>query len=171
VKHRDPSATATSTLAFRPARFEEVPRLLQLVEGAIEEGCRAHYDDVQRRAVFLGYATNLFVDSVGPFETVVAEREGRLVGLAQLDPTNGGLRALFVAAGLQHQGVGRALLAAVETRARAAGCTRLGGAMSLNAAPFYAGAGFREVAGPERLLTVGVRVPVVRMEKRLGDPR
>ena len=43
--------------------------------------------------------------------------------------------------------------------------------MSLNAAAFYAGAGFREVAGPERLLTVGVRVPVVRMEKRFGEPR
>jgi putative acetyltransferase len=171
VKRRVPSPTATSALAFRSARFEDVPRLLQLVEGAIEEGCRGHYDDVQRRAVFLGYATNLFVDSIGPFETIVAERDGRPVGMAQLDPKSGGLRALFVAAGLQHQGVGRALLAAVEARARAAGCTRLGGAMSLNAAPFYESAGFRTVAGPERLLTVGIRVPVVRMEKRFGEPR
>jgi GNAT superfamily N-acetyltransferase len=155
------------TLSLRAARFEDVPALLQLIEGAIEHGCGEHYDRVQRRAVYLGYASSLFVDALGPFRTVVAEVEGRLAAVAQLDVDAGALRALFVDADVQGQGLGRAVLAAVEARARAAGCTRLRGAMSLNAVPFYAGAGFLPCGGPTRLRSAGVRVPVVWMEKSL----
>ena len=96
----------------------------------------------QRRAVFLVYASNMFVDAVGPFQTVAAEIGGELAAVAQLDVAGGALRALFVDAAAQGQGVGRATLAAVEARAQAAGCARLRGAMSLNAVPFYARAGF-----------------------------
>jgi hypothetical protein len=39
--------------------------------------------------------------------------------------------------------------------------------MSLNAVPFYQRAGFRPCAGPERLTTAGVHVPIVRMKKDL----
>jgi GNAT superfamily N-acetyltransferase len=138
-----------------------------MIEGAIEHGCREHYDVVQRRAVYLGYASNLFLDAVGPFETLVGEMGGRLVGFAQLDVASSGLRALFVDATLQGQGVGRALLAALEARARAAGCARLRGAMSLNALDFYAQSGFRPCGGPTRLLSAGIRVPVTWMEKSL----
>ena len=127
---------------MRAARFEDVSAILRLIEGAIEHGCRDHYDRAQRRAVYLGYASNLFADAVGPFQTLAAEIGGQLAAVAQLDVAAGALRALFVDAALQGQGVGRALLAAVEARARAAGCSRLRGAMSLNAVPFYAQAGF-----------------------------
>ena len=60
------------------------------------------------------------------------------------------------------------MLAAVEARARAAGCARLRGAMSLNAVSFYARAGFLPCAGPTRLQSAGLRVPVSWMEKSLG---
>ena len=154
---------------MRAAQFEEVPRLLQLIEGAIAYGCRRHYDQAQRRAVYLGYASNLFVDALGPYETMVAEIDGRLVGVAQLDSAAGVLRALLIDADLQGRGLGRALLAAVEERARAAGCPRLGGAMSLNAVPFYTAAGFRARDRAARLMSGGVQVPVVWMEKSLGQ--
>jgi putative acetyltransferase len=152
---------------IRAGRLEDVSAVLHLIEGAIEHGCRGHYDATQRRAVYLGYATSLFADAVGSFELWIAEIDGQLAGVAQLDPSCGGLRGLYVGAALQGQGVGRVLLAAVEDRARAAGCARLGGAMSLNAVPFYAQAGFRPCAGPSRLLSAGVRVPITRMEKPL----
>jgi GNAT superfamily N-acetyltransferase len=167
MRRRRIAQPGTAALALRPARFEDGPAILRLIEGAIERGCRDHYDPAQRLAVYLGYASNLFVDLVGPFVTLAAEIDGSLVAVAQLDIAGGGLRALFVDAALQGQGLGGALLEAVEARARAAGCARLGGAMSLNAVPFYSRAGFRPTGGPERLLTAGVRVPVVRMEKRL----
>jgi putative acetyltransferase len=161
-----PEASAAA-LSVRDARFEDVPGILRLIEEAIEQGCRDHYDAAQRRAVFVGYASNLFVDAVGPYETLAAELDGQLAAVAQIDVARGGLRGLFVAGAFQGQGLGRALLAIVEERARVAGCSELGGAMSLNAVPFYTQAGFGSAAGPERLLTAGVRVPIVRMKKQL----
>jgi GNAT superfamily N-acetyltransferase len=152
----------------RAARFEDVSPILRLIDGAIERGCDDCYDRVQRRAVYLGYASNLFVDAVGPFQTLVAEIGGRLAAVAQLDVAAGVFRALFVDAADQGQGVGRALLAAVEARARAAGYARLRGAMSLNAVSFYAGAGYRPADGPARLLSAGVRVPVTSRGRRRG---
>ena len=155
------------TLSVRAARFEDVSAILLLIEGAVEHGCRDHYDEAQLRAVYVGYASNLYADAVGPFEMMVAEIDGQLAGVAQLDVDTGVLRALFVDAALQGQGVGRVLLAATETRAREAGCSRLRGAMSLNAVPFYGQAGYRPCGGPARLLTGGLRVPVTWMEKSL----
>jgi GNAT superfamily N-acetyltransferase len=145
-----------------------VPLLLQLIERAVEHGCRVHYDATQRRAVYLTYAANLFVDAVGPFQTLVAEIAGQLVAVAQLDVDAGQLRALFVDAAVQGRGVGSAMLAAVETRARVAGCASLRGAMSLNAVPFYERAGFRPMGGPTQLRNAGVAVPVLWMEKSLA---
>jgi putative acetyltransferase len=170
MRRRQPARTDApdaSTLSVRPVRFDEVSELLRLIEGAIAHGCRNHYDRAQRRAVFLVYASNLFVDVVGPFQTVAAEIGGQLAAVAQVDVAAGALRALFVDAAAQGQGVGRAMLAAVEARARAAGCARLRGAMSRNAVPFYARAGFLPCGGPARLFSAGLRVPVTWMEKSL----
>ena len=167
MRRRQVVGTDAPTLSVRPARFEDVPAMLQLIEGAIEHGCRDHYDAAQRRAVYLGYASNLFVDALGPFVTLAAEVGGRLAAVAQLDVAAGTLRALCVDAAVQGQGLGGALLAAVEARARAAGCSRLRGAMALNAVRFYARAGFVARGGEERLVCDGVRVPVQWMEKSL----
>jgi putative acetyltransferase len=158
------------SLSMRRLRFEDVPAVLDLVRRAVEHGCRHHYDPVQRRAVYLSYAGNLFVEALGPFDTVVAEQDERIVGVAQVDPSDDRLRALFVDGARQHRGVGRALLAAVETRARERGARRLHGAMSLNAVSFYLRAGFKPCFGPERLMSSRVAVPVVRMEKNLFAP-
>ena len=167
MRRRQIPEASAPPLSIRIARFEEVAAILRLIERAVEQGCRGQYDEAQRRAVVVGYASSLFVDALGPYETFVAEIGRQLAGFAQLDLRGGGLRALFVDGSLQGQGLGRALLAAVEQRARDAGCARLGGAMSLNAVSFYTRAGFRPFDGPARLLTAGIPVPVLRMEKRL----
>jgi putative acetyltransferase len=167
MRRRQIARADAPTLSVRAASFEDVSAVLRLIEGAIEHGCREHYDRAQRRAVYIGYASNLFIDAVGPFQTLAAEIGGQLAAVAQLDVATAALRALFVDAAVQGQGVGRALLAAVEARARAAGCLRLRGAMSLNAVPFYVQAGFLPCAGPARLLSAGLRVPVTWMEKSL----
>jgi GNAT superfamily N-acetyltransferase len=148
-------------------RFEDVPEILRLIEAAIEHSCRDQYDARQRRAVYASYAASLFVESMGAFDSLVAEDGGRLVGYAQLDSTNGRVRALFVDGRSQRRGVGRALLSNLEARALRAGRRRLHGAMSTNAVPFYLAAGFRPSAGPEQLIAAGVHIPVLRMEKSL----
>ncbi len=152
---------------MRAIRFEDVPEVLRLVRRAVDHGCRDHYDQRQRDAVHASYARNLFVEAQGPFETVAATWQGRVVGIAQFDPADDRLRALFVDAGHQQRGVGRALLAEIDQRATRRGKVRLHGAMSLNAVSFYLHAGFRPIGGPERLTSTGILVPVVRMEKEL----
>jgi N-acetylglutamate synthase-like GNAT family acetyltransferase len=168
MKQRELLPVGAPSLSMRFARFEDVSGILRLIERALEHGCRDDYDECQRRSVYLGYASSLFIEALGPFETLVAEMGGRLAGAAQLDPRVGLLRALFVDAGFQGQGVGRALLAAIEARARASHCKRLFGAMSLNAIGFYGRAGFRARGGPERLRGAWTSVPVVWMDKPLG---
>lgn len=153
---------------MRKARFEDVPAILRLIERAIERGCRNHYDERQRRSVYLGYASSLFIDALGPFETLVCERDDRLAGAAQIDLRAGVLRALFVDAELQGLGIGRRLLAVVESHARAAGGRQLGGAMSLNAVSFYRHVGFRAEAGPQKIHGAYAPVPVQWMVKTLS---
>jgi GNAT superfamily N-acetyltransferase len=158
-------------LQMRSMRFDEVPEVLRLVERAVERGCRNHYDPRQRAAVCAAYAGALFVEALGPFETVVVEQQGRVIAIAQLDPSHDRLRALFVDAGCQQRGVGRALLSDIEDRARRRRRTRLDGAMALNAVGFYLRAGFLPCGGPEHLGSASVSVPVQRMEKHLrGKP-
>jgi GNAT superfamily N-acetyltransferase len=165
MKQRELAPVGAPSTSMRLARFEDVPGILRLIERALEHGCRDVYDERQRRSVYLSYASSLFIEALAPFETLVAETGGRPVGVAQIDPRTGVLRALFVDAGFQGQGVGRALLAAVEARARAAHCERLCGAMSLNAVEFYRRAGYRERGASGRLAGAPTRVPVLWMEK------
>jgi GNAT superfamily N-acetyltransferase len=163
----DSAAKRPLSLGVRAICFEDVPDILRMIRRSVDHGCRDHYDPIQRAAVFASYAQNLFVEALGPFDTVAAVEVERLIGVAQLDPQTDRLRALFVDADFQQRGVGSALLADVEQRAWRRGLTRLHGAMSLNAVPFYLRAGFRPGPGPERLIAAGVSVPVVRMEKTL----
>ena len=159
--------TPTSALELRPIRFEEAAPILGLIQRAIERGCREHYSPAQRRAVFLTYAQGLFADVPGPFVSIVAAQLEAPVGFAQLDPSTGRLRALFVEGDRQGAGIGSLLLAEIENHVRRRGGQHLTGAMSLNAVSFYARAGFRPCGGPERLSSAGLAVPVVRMEKLL----
>ena len=111
---------------------------LRIIARAVERACRHHYDQTQRRVVILSYGSHLFAEAVEPFELVVAEWEGCLLGAAQLDPADGRLRALFVDADCQGDGLGGALPEEVEARALRRGLRRVHGAMSLNVVPFYA---------------------------------
>jgi putative acetyltransferase len=155
----------TPALELRPIRFEEVAAVLALIQRAIERGCREHYNPAQRRGVFLAYAQGLFAEVPGPLVSIVAAQMEAPVGFGQLDLATGRLRALFVEGDRQGAGIGGLLLSEIENQHRRRGGRRLTGAMSLNAVPFYARAGFRACGGPEHLTSGGVTVPVVRMEK------
>jgi GNAT superfamily N-acetyltransferase len=155
------------TSGVRRARFEDAPELLRLIERAVEAGCARDYRPAQRRAVFLSYAETLFLDILGPAETFVAEAAGRPIGMAQLRVDTGRLSALFVDRDLQGHGVGYALLGWVLAHATKRRLRRVHGAMSLNAVPFYARAGFQPCAGRRQLIHQGVVVPVLPMERFL----
>jgi N-acetylglutamate synthase-like GNAT family acetyltransferase len=156
-----------SVMAVRKADFTEVTAMLRLIERAVARGCRDHYDAQQRQAVFLSYAQSLYLEIMRGFDTVVGEVAGQMVGIAQLDAGEGRLRALFVDDHSQGGGRGAQLLGWAERRARQAGRSQIHGAMSLNAVPFYARAGFQPCEGNRWLSHAGVLVPVVPMHKML----
>jgi GNAT superfamily N-acetyltransferase len=168
IMSRAIESTEAARLCLRRGRFEDVNAVLRLISAAVEHGCREHYGIAQRRAVFLTYAESLFVDIIQPFDTIVAERDGVLVGVAQLDPAAARLRALFVTPALQGRGLGRVLMTSVERLARAHRLSEIDGAMSLNAVPFYRGVGFVARPGADHLVRGGVMVPIVNMHKSLG---
>jgi len=156
--------SSTPLIHVRKARFEDVAEVLRLIARAIERGCRRHYSARERRAVYASYARCAFLDVMAPYETLVVESEsGALTAFAQLDPSTGGLRALFVDDQAQGHGVGRALLAHVVARAAAHGCPRVHGAMALNAVPFYERAGF-SVSG---VAQAGACPPITLMRRRM----
>ena len=72
----------------------------------------------------------------------VAEEDGRIVGYGRFDADSGEVEATYVAPGAQGRGVGAALLAESEARARRAGFRAIHVSASLNAVEFYRHAGF-----------------------------
>ena len=89
---------------------------------------------------------------------VVAERDGRVVGFAELRPSGGYFEAMragpwtgevsavYVHPDAAGGGVGSALLAELERRARERGLATLGLQASLNAVPFYEACGYERVS-------------------------
>ena len=77
------------------------------------------------------------------------------------------IRAFFVDPAWARRGVGRQLLEACETAARAAGFTRLELAATLPGVPLYEIAGYRAVEQLAVPMPEGETLPIVRMEKHL----
>jgi GNAT superfamily N-acetyltransferase len=100
--------------------------------------------------------------------TLVAEAAGRIVGFAELTEY-GQVQMLYCHRDHQGQGVGSALLAALERAARALGLTRLGTEASLTARPFFEARGFQVVARQEVELR-GQRLVNFAMTKPLAAP-
>jgi GNAT superfamily N-acetyltransferase len=120
---------------------------------------------------------------------LVAERDGRLVGCGgwslrrkayagpaasqtdaepldpRTEPTR--IRAMFTAPDVARQGVGRAILAAAENAARAAGFSRARLGATLSGETFYRRSGYLEIGRETASLPDGTAIAVVLMEKDL----
>jgi GNAT superfamily N-acetyltransferase len=77
------------------------------------------------------------------------------------------IRAFFVAPSHARRGIGRRLLEACETAARAAGFTRLELMATLPGVPLYAACGFVEAERVIDVLPDGTAIEFVRMARRL----
>ncbi|AUV81144.1 N-acetyltransferase [Salinigranum rubrum] len=108
---------------------------------------------------------------------IVAEKEGQIVGFGSLrfetseSDSDAEVTAVYVHPSVVRQGVGTAIHAELERRARAHGAQSLGLSSSLNAVPFYEARGyehfgerFHEFSAHEE---TGVTGTVVEMRKRL----
>jgi putative acetyltransferase len=137
---------------------------------AIRHGCATHYppDDL---AAWTARATPATcADAIATRHVVVAERDGGgLAGFAQLHPQDGAVEAVYVEPDCARRGVGRALMAALESAARALGLTGLVVEASLNAVPFYGALGYGHECWAQHSLGGGHHIACAVMSKRLGD--
>ena len=101
---------------------------------------------------------------------IVAERDGRIAGFGALVVAERELRACYVHPEAGRRGVGRALVAELESRARAAGLKALELDASLNAEAFYRALGYRTLRHGIHLLHRAGRdipMPCAKMRKAL----
>jgi putative acetyltransferase len=101
---------------------------------------------------------------------LIAERDGRIVGIGCLIAGNGELRACYVAPEASRRGVGSAIVGAIESAAREQGIAHLDVDSSVTAEPFYAVLGYEARERSEHILPNGLRMACVKMRKRLHPP-
>jgi GNAT superfamily N-acetyltransferase len=115
-------------MLFRDARAEDVPAIVAMLADDPLGQARESADMSPYHAAFAEIAANPM------HHLIVGERAGRVIACCQLTVLSGlsrrGARralveAVRVAADLRGQGIGAALMAECESRARAAGCTMI----------------------------------------------
>jgi putative acetyltransferase len=99
---------------------------------------------------------------------LVAEMEGRIVGIGALVLANCELRACYVAPEAARSGVGSALVREIERIARHKGLVYLQMDSSVTAEPFYVAQGYKVRHRGEHKLRSGRRMACVQMEKALN---
>jgi putative acetyltransferase len=102
---------------------------------------------------------------------LLAEIDGRPVGIGALVPERSELRACYVIPEAARRGCGSAIVLEIERIARDRGLTRLELAGSLNAEPFYLSQGYRVRQRSDVVLRNGHRLACVWMEKELSEGR
>jgi GNAT superfamily N-acetyltransferase len=175
---------------LRLARPEDVPAIAELIPLSVRALQAPYYSAAQMEAAIgpvFGVDRQLIADGT----YFVAESDGQLAGCGGwsrrqslcgsdqdrpagtdtgLDPERdpARIRAFFVHPGRARQGIGRAILLASETAARAAGFQRAELVATLAGEPLYAAHGYEAVERYELPMRDGLGLPVVKMTKRLG---
>jgi GNAT superfamily N-acetyltransferase len=155
------------SISLRPATDDDRAAICAVHVRAIRETCSRSYPPEQVSA----WAGLLSPDSYSAVlrerVLVVATDGGIVIGFGQLDPRTREVDAVYVLPDRQGEGIGRLLLADLEARARALGIAILELSATLNAAPFYARAGYVRRHPAIHRLPTGADLEVVRMSKDL----
>lgn len=156
----------------REATPADAGAIFEVHRASIEVLGREGYDEAQVAAWGEGGSPDDYeLDDPG-LQFVVAEREGRVVGFGCLAVEPGEhldadvdaeVTAVYVHPSAARQGVGSALLADLERRARERGSRSLGLWASLNAVPFYESRGYDRVGERTHEFSGGVEGRVVEM--------
>jgi GNAT superfamily N-acetyltransferase len=174
----------------RAARHEDIPRIERLIERSVRGLSVAHYDAAQIESAlrFIFGVDSQLIDD-GTYHVIEADgelaaaggwsRRRTLFGGDQwkhgadepLDPSRerARIRAFFVDPAWSRRGLGRSLYDACLRDALAAGFRRLELMATLPGEPLYRALGFMADERIELALPDGVRVPLVRMSRPIGD--
>ncbi|RTL71931.1 MAG: GNAT family N-acetyltransferase [Hyphomicrobiales bacterium] len=156
-------------MIVRPARPEDAEAAALVLRRSIAELCRAdHQDDPETLRQWLGNKTpesvRAWIAAYGP-RLVVAEAEGRILGIAGLQPS-GRISVNYVSPDARFMGVSKGMMADLERQARGLGLTECTLESTRTALAFYRGIGYTEAGPPVPGFGVTQAHP---MRKRLGD--
>lgn len=156
-------------MQVRPATSDDLEAIAECHTAAIRTFGPQVYDEEQVEA-WVGPEDadpDYPVDSVD-HRLVVAERAGDVAGFGDLVVPDREVTAVYVHPEHVGEGVGTALLAHLEGRAREAGLEELQLLSSLNAVGFYERAGYERRRETTHETSVGVDLQVVAMRKGLS---
>jgi N-acetylglutamate synthase-like GNAT family acetyltransferase len=138
-----------SPLSIRPAQSQDIPHIERLIRAAILR-LAVHEYGAPRAEL---WAKRQPLDTralIGANTCLVGERDKLIVAVAgyaphEKWPERAWLRSVFVDPNIARRGAGRQIVAAVEAAAQEAGRVDFGVMASLNAIPFFAALGYREL--------------------------
>jgi putative acetyltransferase len=157
-------------IAVRPLGSDEGRIYLEIVNSAIRGLAASHYppDAID------GWLVPITDETLGDLMLnadheirLVAELDGKAVGIGALILERSELRAVYVSPQVARRGFGSALVREIERIARENGLTGLELAASRNAEPFYAAHGYEVRERSEVVLRNGHRMAAVWMTKNL----
>jgi GNAT superfamily N-acetyltransferase len=178
----------TPAFSHRMARRDDIPALKRLMAASIRELLRDFLSPELVEASFdvMGLDTQLIDDGT----YFVVECHGEVAGCggwsrratlfggdhtakrdaALLDPRSdpARVRAMYTSPAFARRGVGRLVLGLCEQAAAAEGFTRAELAATMAGVPLYRACGYDEIAPFEADTRTGLRVPLIRMGKRIG---
>lgn len=133
----------SSDLTIRAARAADAEAIFAITRASVEGLAAGHYSPAQIAGWMGDRTPETYRADAASGRIKVAEVAGRVVGY--VDAVPGELTRLFLLPAVAGRGLGKALFAVGLEQARAghAGPVRI--EATLNAAPFYAGQGFRKV--------------------------
>ena len=138
-----------SPLSIRPAQGQDIPHIERLIRAAILRLAVHEYGPARAEL----WAKRQPLDTralIAANTCLVGERDKQIVAVAgyaphEKWPERAWLRSVFVDPNIARRGAGRQIVAAVEAAAQEAGRVDFGVMASLNAIPFFAALGYREL--------------------------
>ncbi len=163
---------AKPSFTVRPARLADALGIAGVHHAAVHGLAAEHYPggvlDLWAPPVSLSAAERRYREAQDEGGLCfVAESAGAVVGFGIVAPEAGEVVACYVAPEVARCGVGRQLLAMLETAATSVGTFELAVRTSLNARPFYSARGYRVTHRAEHQFEDGTTMAVAFMRKDL----
>jgi N-acetylglutamate synthase-like GNAT family acetyltransferase len=154
-------------LNVRRAKQEDSVEIQRIHDRAVRELLGTGYYTPEEIKLWAGAEKpEYYKESIRDNEFYVAEENGAVIGFGILT-RNGEIEGVYVKPDVVRRGVGKEILKKIEERAQELDLTSLHLDSSLNAVPFYKGAGYEEQQQAKHSLASGVEVECVRMVKEL----
>lgn len=156
-------------LVIRPFTNEDAEMFLNVHHAAVRETAIADYPapviDAWAPKIEAAHIQSVRADRTGI--KIIAESSREIVGIGEIAPGVGELRACYVAPRHGRMGVGRAIVTELEKIARSHGMPSLWLDSSLTAEAFYKAFGYVPLKRGQHTLRTGIKMACVKMSKEL----